>query len=228
MPLKIEPQRDRTLHRLFRDGEVIALSRGENIYEAGNRARRLFVVRDGHVRLRLPPDGRGRTRTVAVAGPLEIFGEEALVDGSRRIYDARAGERTRIAAVEGRAGFRSLQEAGGTLPLFLHAASVDLLRARWPAPGGAGPSTSERLADLLLELAERFGHKEREGTRIPHWFTHEELADLVGAHRSTVTTQLNEWIYEGILEEGSNEVVIARPAALDERSSGREAWVGGR
>ena len=61
--------------------------------------------------------------------------------------------------------------------------------------------------------------------RIPHWFTHAELADLVGAHRSTVTTQLNEWIYEGLLRDESGELLIARTDRLRKESSHREEWL---
>lgn len=228
MPLKIVPQRDRKLNGLLDDGEELTVSRGETVYECGTPARRLYLVRDGHVRLTLPPDQRGRERTTAVAGPWELFGVEAMVEESRRPYGARAGEKASLVAVEGAEAFRSLRGTRRTLPRLLQAASVDLMRARWPSPGGSGPTTSQRLADLLLEFADRFGAEEDDGIRIPHWFTHEELADLVGAHRSTVTTQLNDWIYEGLLQEGSNEIVLRRPEALDERSSGRERWVLGR
>ncbi len=226
MPLKIVPQRDRELERLLQEGECVTLSRGGRLYPAGDEARRLFAVRSGHIRLTLPPDDRGRERTVAIAGPGEMFGEESLADGSRRPYGALAGERVRLRDVEGEAALQALRRSPQTLPLLLDAGSIDLLRARWPAPGGSGPTTPERLADLLLELAGRFGQEGRDdGVRIPHWFTHEELADLVGAHRSTVTTQLNEWIYEGLLQEGSGELVIRDLGSLDGRSSGREGWV---
>lgn len=228
MPLEIVPQRDRKLNGLLAKGEEIVLSRGDPVYGCGAPAERVFMVRRGHVRLTLPPDRRGRERTTAVAGPRELFGEEALVEESTRVYGARAGEHVKLSAVNGSDALRSIRGTGRTLPFFLQAGSVDLLRARWPSPGGSGPTTSERLADLLLEFADRFGEREGDAIRIPHWFTHEELADLVGAHRSTVTTQLNDWIYQGLLEEGSNEVVIARPASLGERSSGRESWIVGR
>lgn len=225
MPLKIVPQRDRKLNGLLKDGEELVVSRGQIVYECGAPASKLFLVRRGHVRLTLPVNGRDRERTAAVAGPWELFGEESLVEESRRPYSARAGEKAHLLAVEGCEAFRSLRSTRRTLPLLLQAASVDLLRARWPAPGGAGPTTSERLADLLLEFGERFGQEENGGIRIPHWFTHEELADLVGAHRSTVTTLLNDWIYDDLLHEGSNEIVISRPDTLKDRSSGRESWV---
>jgi hypothetical protein len=42
---------------------------------------------------------------------------------------------------------------------------------------------------------------EPEGRRIvfSERLTHQVLADLAGAHRATVTTLLNDWLYDGIL-----------------------------
>lgn len=228
MPLKIVPQRDRKLHGLFEAGRAMVVSRGEPVYEAGSPARELFLVREGHVRLTVPPCGSDRDRTAAVAGPGEVFGTEALLADGVHAYAARGGETAHLRAVSGREAFRFIRSARNTLPRLLEASLLDLARARWPGAGGAGPPAAQRLADLLLELAQRFGSVEEDRVRIPHWFTHEELADLVGAHRSTVTTLLNEWIYEGLLEGSSNEIHVLRRTELAERASGREAWITGR
>lgn len=226
MPLKLVPQRDRKLNGLLKKGDELTASRGHALYEIGDPAQSLMLVREGHVRLTLPQNGGARTeRTVAVVGPWEIFGEESLVEGSRRPYAARAGEKLRIHSIDGAEAYKAIRGTRRTLPLLLKASSVDLLRARWPAPGSSGPTTAQRLADLLLELGCRFGEPDEEGVRIPHWFTHAELADLVGAHRSTVTTQLNEWIYEGLLRDESGELLIARTDCLRKESSHREEWL---
>lgn len=225
MPLKLVPQRDRKLNGLLKDGEEVTVSRGRPLWEMGDPAGTIMLVREGHVRLTLPRNGGSEERTVAVAGPWEVFGEEALVEGSLRPYSARAGEKLLCRAIDGAEAYRAIRGTRRTLPLLLKATSLDLLRARWPAPGSSGPTTGERLADLLLELACRFGKSGQQGTRIPHWFTHAELADLVGAHRSTITTQLNDWIYEGVLRDDSGELVIVRAESLRERSSRREDWL---
>ena len=40
------------------------------------------------------------------------------------------------------------------------------------------------------------------------------LADLSGCHRSTVTTLLNEWIYEGFLRQVDGELRILKAESL--------------
>jgi hypothetical protein len=40
------------------------------------------------------------------------------------------------------------------------------------------------------------------------------LADLAGCHRSTVTTNLNDWIYDGVLTQKDGRIWILRPESL--------------
>jgi CRP-like cAMP-binding protein len=84
----------------------------------------------------------------------------------------------------------------------------------------AGASARARIADVILDLSRRLGEDEGRRIRIPHWFTHQELADLSNVHRSTVTTTLNEWIYEGVLKEGQKSLIVAKIGAL--RKAGSE------
>lgn len=186
------------------------MSRGDMLYRLGEEAPTAFLVRRGHVRLVL--DGRGDERTVAVAGPRELFGEEAMIPGARRPYTAVAGERCVVSPLEGPAVRNVLRTSQHTLTTYLEVKERELQLLR-DANGGSRPTTRERLAAVLLDLAERLAAEE-EGIHVPHWFTHRELGDLAGAHRSTVTTTLNDWLYEGILEEAPKGFRIRRPDAL--------------
>lgn len=213
MPFRLDASRDRTLTRLAKRAAQERLLRREILYQRGEAARRLYVVREGHLRLTLPPAGDGRPRTVAVVGPEEMAGEEALLSGLTRRYGARAGETVVMSVLDGSEVLRTFRTARRSYDAFLRALQEDLGRARAAVLGAAGPSTRERLADLLLDLAERFGEEKGRRIHVSHWFTHQELADLVGGHRSTVTTALNDWLYEGILQDGDG-LVIARRKAL--------------
>lgn len=222
MPFRLDPGRDRKLTRLVKRAAQERLGRRDTLYERGDAARDVYVVQEGHLRLTLPPAGPGRPRTVAVAGPGELIGEEALLSTLSRRYGARAGEAVVVSVLRGDDVLRTFRTARRSYDAFLRALQEDLGRAREASLGPARPSTRERLADLLLDLADRFGEAKGRKIRIAHWFTHQELADLVGGHRSTVTTALNDWLYEGILQEGEG-LVIARPKALEGLGSARSA-----
>ena len=106
-----------------------------------------------------------------------------------------------------RAILRTSQHA---LTTYLEVKERDLHLVRSAVAGSPGPTARERLAGVIIDLAERLGEPVGSGVRIPHWFTHRELADLAGAHRSTVTTALNDWIWRGVLATRGRSLVVPR------------------
>jgi CRP-like cAMP-binding protein len=91
MPFHLVPARDRKLFRLVKRAEVVSLVKGRLLYSAGSPAKNVFLVQSGFIRLVLPGMERGRSeRTVSVALPWELFGDEAFTEGHRR-YGAIAG-----------------------------------------------------------------------------------------------------------------------------------------
>jgi CRP-like cAMP-binding protein len=220
VPLKVVPRRDRKLYRVVKRGEARRLSKGDVLYRARDPADHLFLVRAGHLRLIRKMEehtGSGESPeggVVALAGPWEIAGEEALFPDTPRRFTAVAGEPVQLTILASTATRGALQTSQKTLEAFLHAKEEELTLARILGearrPGGAGL----RLGALLLHLAARLGREEGKGILIPVPLTHQLLADLSHSHRSTVTTLLNDWIYAGILESGDVGWRILKPDGL--------------
>ena len=82
MPLRLEPVRDRKLYRLVKAARERSTSRGEVLFRRGDPGGEVYVVRAGHVCVRLGGAGSDE-RTVVVAGPSELFGEEGMVPRAR-------------------------------------------------------------------------------------------------------------------------------------------------
>jgi CRP-like cAMP-binding protein len=214
MPLKVVPRRDRKLHRLVKKGETRLLKRGEALFSPGDPSGELFLVRTGHLQLTHHP-GSPKERVVALAGPGELTGEEGLFPGTSRRTGARAGEVTQVTSLDGEGVNRALRTASKTYGAFLLAKEEELALARALAGPRRAGGTSEHLGALLLHLSNRLGRlEEKKGVKIPIRLTHQALADLSGCHRSTVTTLLNDWIYDGVLERVGGQFRILRPEAL--------------
>jgi CRP/FNR family cyclic AMP-dependent transcriptional regulator len=219
MPLRIEPVRDRKLYRLIKSAPERSTRKGEVVFAQGESAGSVFLVETGHVCLKL-----GRTsesaRTVAVAGPYELFGEEGMVPGSPRPYSAVAGERGTVIPLDGPTVRAILRSSQHTLTAYLEVKERDLEVLRRAATGSPGPSARERLAGVIVDLVARLGEPDGERIRLPHWFTHKELADLAGAHRSTVTTSLNDWIWRGVLATRGRSLMVTRTGLATLRAEG--------
>jgi CRP-like cAMP-binding protein len=222
MPLRVEPVRDRKLYRLLKGAPERSARKAEAIYHEGEPAAGIFFVRRGHVCLKLGGASES-ARTVAIAGALEVFGDEGMVPGALRPYTAVAGERCTVVALDGPTARGVLRTSEHTLTAYLEVKERDLERIRRAATGSPGPTAVERIAGVLLDLVDRLGEADGKGMRLPHWFTHRELADLAGAHRSTVTTCLNDWIWRGVLATKGRSLVIP-PAGMETlRSAGLAA-----
>lgn len=215
MPFHLEPARDRTLNRLVKHSESREAAKGRVLYRPGDSATEVWLVRQGFVRLVLPGMEKGAAdRTVAVALPWEIFGDEALTEGHRR-YGAVAGVRCVVQPLAKGAVLRGLKTAQKSLDAYLEGVERELHRLRHAQGGSKGPSVSQRLAEVLLDLGRRCGEQVGRGILMSERFTHQVLADLAGAHRATVTTLLNDWLYEGILStDKAGRLVLARPSGL--------------
>lgn len=199
MPFRLHPPRDRKLFRLVKKAETVHLPKGRALYAPGDSAREVYLVRTGFMRLVLPGMERGRReRTVGVALPWEMFGDEALTEGSRR-YGAVAGSTCTVNPLPSSVVLSGLKTARSSLDAYLEGQERELYRLRHAQGGSHGPSAAQRLAEVLLDIGARSGEPAGRGIELSERLTHQVLADLAGAHRATVTTLLNDWLYDGIL-----------------------------
>lgn len=220
MPLQVIPRRDRKLNSLIKAATSTAYRKGEIVYQRGDASALVLLVQAGHVRLTLPKTGADCSRIVGIAGPRELLGLEAVTVDVPRRYTAIAGSACTVLPLNGAAVFKALRASPKTLSQFLRSNDHDLAEARLISLS-SGFSSKARIADVLLDLAYRFGVDDGRRIKLDHWFTHQELADLAGAHRSTVTTAINDWIYDGVLKQPPRSLIINKPGAL--RKAGTEA-----
>jgi CRP-like cAMP-binding protein len=75
-------------------------------------------------------------------------------------------------------------------------------------------STRERVAALLLELVDTHGQKDAEGWEIRARLSHQDLANLIGATRESVTVTLGQLQREGVLVVRRQCIRIVKRARL--------------
>jgi CRP/FNR family transcriptional regulator, cyclic AMP receptor protein len=69
-------------------------------------------------------------------------------------------------------------------------------------------SGAQRLAELLLRLAERFGHHEDGVIEMALPVSQEELASLAGTSRATVARAFNNWRKRGLIRTGQRYITL--------------------
>lgn len=186
------------------------VDRGHVVFREGDPGDRLFIVLDGKVKIsRTAPDGRENLLTVL--GPAEMFGELSLFDPGSRTATVTAVTESVLASLD--------HDDLRPLLLARPAVAVNLLRALAQRLRRTNEAMADlvfsdvpgRVAKALLDLAEKFGDDEEDGTRVRHDLTQEELAQLVGASRETVNKALSEFANRGWLRiEGRSVLLLDR------------------
>ncbi len=197
-------------------GNVRNYRKNESVYEVGQPADALFMVLRGRARLR-DRDWEGRDITVSFSAEGEMFGLEALAELPKRVLSVTAAESSELLSIDDEAR-RELLNRNSTLArhLLRHAAAV------WTHMDErikmlAFLDVPSRLAGTILWLADRYGSPAESGLEVPYWFTHQEIADLIGSTRETVTTVLADFKREGLVDSRNHHFVVLDRRALTNR-----------
>lgn len=175
----------------------------------------LYVVDSGRIRIFLPTAG-GEELTVDVAGPGDVFGELALLDGRPRSASAESLEDAVTFSIS-REEFQKYLARNPTLAVSL----VELLSSRLRhvteyAESLAFLDVHARLARMLLEMAERYG-VQKDGTEIDFDLTQADLGAMVGATRERVNRALAAFRAQGLIELRGRKIVLLDTNRLRQR-----------
>lgn len=189
------------------------------IYRPGDPADKVYVLRRGRVRLvRTGPTG---TRSVlGILRPGDLFGDLLRPEGTVLDEFAVASGEAEVWSIDNHS-FQQLLESRPHLALDVIRALNERNRAmRKRMLGLTFKEVPARLADTLLVLADSLGE------RCPHGgeydlrgVTQQDLADLVGASRSFVSTLINEMKRDGLLGNVGRILCIRDVRGLRERAS---------
>jgi CRP/FNR family cyclic AMP-dependent transcriptional regulator len=169
------------------------------IYRPGDPAERVYLLRRGRVRLMRA--GRDGSRSVlAVLRGGDLFGEVLAGPGAMHEELAVASGEAEVWSIPN-AEFKSLLEAHPSLSVDIIRAQSDRVRLlRRRLLGLTFKEVPARLAETLLQLAETLGEACPHGGELDlRGVTQQDLADLVGASRSFVSTLINEMKRDGSL-----------------------------
>jgi CRP-like cAMP-binding protein len=180
--------------------------RGKVFYTPGETGEVLFILKHGRVNLyRINVDGKKLVTSTIEPGT--VFGEMSLVGQGMHDTFAEAAEECTL-CVMSRSDIEHLilsKPQVGLRFMELLAGRLREIEARMESV--AFKSVPARLSASLLELAEGADHRVA-------GVSHQDLADMVGTYRETVTRVLNEFRAEGYIDLGRLNVTILQPDAL--------------
>lgn len=188
-------------------------SRGVTIFREGESADSLYVLKKGMVRL-ISLSDQGRETILHILNPDEVFGE-LLLSEQKRAFTAIAIEDSLVTIVS-QESFVELLSAVPTVALnFIRLLSKRLATVERGLAEFSHTWSYHRLARVLLQLSDKYGQEGPSGTLINLRLTHEDLANLIGTSRETVTTQLGKFTRMGLLKREARRFIVAKSKLVD-------------
>ncbi len=185
------------------------------IYLPAQQADAVFLLAAGRAKIcHLTSDGK--QSILAFIEPGELFGELAIFDGNQRDEYAEAVEDSTVVMIPG--------DTMNELMARRHDVSLGITkmiglrrkRVEQRLKNLLFLSNRERLTHLLLELAEQYGSKNEQGVQLGIKLSHQDLANVIGSTRESVTVVLGELQLAGLIKVGRRKVVILDIARLAE------------
>jgi CRP-like cAMP-binding protein len=198
------------IERLARMQEV---RKRQPIYLPGDPATTVYVLKQGRVRI-ASTAGSGKEVTFEILEPGEVFGELEVLEGQPRATGAEALDDVLICAIR-REDFEDYLKHHPDLTLQLtKLIGLRLQKIQSRVEDLVFRDVPARLAHLLLELAKTHGKQEGSAVRLTVKLTHQEMANLIGCSRETVSLTLGQFRDQGLIQIEGRAITLAKPADL--------------
>jgi len=191
-----------------------AFPQGAILFVEGQSARGAYIICSGRVKLSTTSrDGKTLILRIAQAG--EVLGLHATVSGKPYELTAETLQPCQLDFLKRDDFMRFLQNhADACLNAAQHLSqncqdAYEMIRSL-----GLSHSVTEKMARLLLEWSEQ-GENTKDGVRIKIALTHEEIAQLVGTSRETVTRLLNQFRRDQWIAIKGASLTIVQPEQLE-------------
>lgn len=194
--------------------------KGATIFSKGDPADSLYIIKEGKVRI-VFLSAKGTETILHILKQGAVFGE-LLLSEERRALTAVAGTEVLVTTIQK----RSLMDLLATVPTvsrnFIRILSKRLAKVEKEFGDFGHTWSYHRLTQVLLQLCDEHGQEIPQGTVIPLRLTHEDIANLIGTTRETVTTQLNRFRRMKLVSRQGRNIVVHR-RRLEEYAASADA-----
>ncbi len=203
---------DPSLQAMDRVKHATAYPAGALVFVEGQVPRGVYILCQGRAKL-LATNADGKTFIMKIAQPGEILGLHAVVSGKPYELTVETLQPSQLAFISREDFLRFLRDHGDASLRAAEQLSNDCLSAYNVIRSiGLSHSVGEKLARLLLQWSTD-AQISNGVIRLKVALTHEEMAQLIGTSRETVTRTLSQFKKQRILDlSGSTLTIRNRPA----------------
>jgi CRP/FNR family transcriptional regulator len=201
-PEELHQVREKFIIKSFKKNEIMLHEEHTNEY--------MYIILDGEAKV-INTTETGKEILITVHQTGDFFGELSLIDG-KTAPAAVTATRDSVTAIISKKDFYSLlfnqsKVLENLLQLFCSRIRESLKKIQILNFNNA----AQRIKMLFLMLSETYGEKTERGTILEIKLIHQDIADMVGLTRETVTRILDKWQRGGEIEILKNRYILLRP-----------------
>ena len=167
----------------------------------------LFMIVTGRVKVTILSDD-GREIILAMLSDNDFFGEMSLLDNEPRSATAIALQEAEMVVLHQREFLSIVEKRPRVLINLLSVLSSRLRKANQQIGNLALHDVYGRVARILLEMASEDGTRQPDGRITFRRPTHQEIANMIGATRETVSRMISDLHRQGYIEISGKNVII--------------------
>ncbi len=206
-------------HDLDRIAEIMTernYRKDEVIFHADDPGSTLFILKAGGVKISIR-DKLGREDIIKILCPFDFFGEMSILDGQHRSATVTAIEKTRALIIDRDHFIRLITTYPQVALNMLFLLSRRIRKTDEKIASLRFDDAYGKVARVLLDLSNAHGKREGEVTVLALKLTRQEMADLAGLSRETLTKTLSTFQKYGYIRLQNRNITL-----LDEKMLRRE------
>jgi CRP-like cAMP-binding protein len=189
------------LEQLFKTGRSQAYNSGASMSDPDIAPERAFQCISGRIKVtKLLVSGREILITILQTG--SVWSDRAVLNGYWKGVFLEAMEPCQIVSVNAQTFGRAVQWSPELLATFMLQITQQVSDALTLLDDFRGRDIAPRLARVLLRFSKQYGVPTERGVRIDVPFTHQDLANMIGTARETVSRNMALFRQQGLVTDG--------------------------
>lgn len=206
----ISPSEMQEMEKITRMEEV---KKRQPLYLTGDPSRNVYLLKKGRVKI-ANTSPSGKEITFDILEPGEVFGELDVLEDAPRSTSAEALDDALICVIPRKDFDQYLAMHPAVTFKLTKLIGLRLKKIQSRVEDLVFLDVPARLAHLLSESSKTEGVADKQGIRLKVQLTHQEMANLIGCSRETVSTTMGQFRDDGLIQMDGRTITIVNEKGL--------------
>ena len=201
------------MHEMEKITRMEEVKKRQPLYLPGDPSSNVYLLKQGRVKIANTAPS-GKEVTFEILEPGEVFGELEVLEDTPRSTSAEAIDDTLICVIPRKEFDEYLAMHPSITVKLTKLIGLRLRKIQSRVEDLVFRDVPARLAHLLLELSKNAGVTNQQGIRLKVKLTHQEMANLIGCSRETVSTIIGQFRDQGLLQIDGRTIILLKEKEL--------------